>query len=280
MDTRFTSGEKRKTSRSRKVSMPSIEENLSAWGNDRHWTQDGDEWSDVWGGPEAQWFFSIYPRIQTFLPAPRVLEIAPGFGRWTRFLKNYCEHLTVVDLTPACIEGCKKRFQAESHINYHVNDGKSLEMIPDQALDFAFSFDSLVHVEADVIETYLNQLARKLSDNGVGFIHHSNIGMYLDSETGKASFENSHWRAESMTGKLFEEFCDNANLQCINQELINWGEVDQRRLTDCVSIFTPKTSIWARPNNIIVNENFCHEALHIRELANGYTFRSREESST
>lgn len=254
--------------------MPSIEENLCAWGNNQHWTDDGDEWSQSWGGPEPQWFFSIYPRIQTFLPATRILEIAPGFGRWTRFLKNYCENLTVVDLTPACIEACQKRFQAESHIAYHINDGKSLDMIPDKDLDFVFSFDSLVHVEADVIEDYLDQLGRKLSDNGVGFIHHSNLGMYLDAETGKLSFENSHWRAESMTCKLFEEFCDNANLQCITQELINWGEIEERRLTDCLSIFTSKTSSWARPNTVIVNEKFCEEAAYINRLARGYTFRN------
>jgi cyclopropane fatty-acyl-phospholipid synthase-like methyltransferase len=39
--------------------------------------------------------------------------------------------------------------------------------------DFVFSFDSLVHVESDVIENYLTQLAKKLKPNGIGFIHHS-----------------------------------------------------------------------------------------------------------
>jgi 2-polyprenyl-3-methyl-5-hydroxy-6-metoxy-1,4-benzoquinol methylase len=257
-----------------KIIMPSIEENLRAWEPESTWLQDGNEWSHAWGGPEPEWFGSIYPRIRTFLPAPRILEIAPGFGRWTQFLKNYCEHLAVVDLTAACIEACKKRFQAESHISYHVNDGKSLEMIPDKSLDFVFSFDSMVHVEADVIEAYLDQLAKKLSDNGVGFIHHSNIGMFLDSETGKLSFENTHWRGESMTGKLFEDFCDKANLQCITQELVNWGEADEPRVIDCFSLFTLKTSLWARPNTVIVNDKFVEEAKYIERLSHGYTFKS------
>ena len=43
---------------------------------------------------------------------------------------------------------------------------------------FVFSFDSLVYAENDVIAAYLSQLARKLSPDGVGFIHHSNIGAY------------------------------------------------------------------------------------------------------
>ena len=35
-------------------------------------------------------------------------------------------------------------------------------MIQDKSIDFVFSFDSLVHAEAEVIEAYLNQLAMKL----------------------------------------------------------------------------------------------------------------------
>jgi hypothetical protein len=61
-------------------------------------------------------------------------------------------------------------------------------MIPDHSVDFAFSFDSLLHVEADLIEAYLNQLAVKLKPTGAGLIHHSNIGTYVNSSTGKLPF--------------------------------------------------------------------------------------------
>jgi hypothetical protein len=49
-------------------------------------------------------------------------------------------------------------------------------MIPDESVDFTFSFDSLVHVEADVLEVYLQQLASAMTKDGVGFIHESNLG--------------------------------------------------------------------------------------------------------
>jgi hypothetical protein len=42
-----------------------------------------------------------------------------------------------------------------------------------------------------------------------------------------------------------------AGLQCISQELVNWGT--DELLIDCFSLFTPKNSIWARPNNVIEN---------------------------
>src|SRR5207248_6740177 len=137
------------------------------------WPQKGEEWSSSWGGPEAQWFGAVLPRIHAFVPAHTILEIAPGFGRWTRYLKDYCHDLIVVDMAERCIKACQQAFASSSHITYHVNDGKSLAMIADRSIDFVFSFDSLVHAEADVIAAYLGQLARKLAPNGAGFFHHS-----------------------------------------------------------------------------------------------------------
>jgi ubiquinone/menaquinone biosynthesis C-methylase UbiE len=124
------------------------------------------------------WRKSIYPRIKRLLPAATILEIAPGFGRCTAYLKNHCERLVIVDLSPKCIEACKRRFANESNISYYVNDGKSLDMIADRSIDFVFSFDSLVHAQADVMEAYVKQLAVKLKPSGQGFIHHSNLGSY------------------------------------------------------------------------------------------------------
>jgi len=152
--------------------MPTLAENNRFWGNDYDWKQGGDEWSEVWGGAEMQWYGTLLPRIHKHLPAGTILEIAPGFGRWTHFFADLCERLIVVDMSDKCIDACKQRFQDRSHIQFHVNDGKSLEVIDDNSIDFVFSFDSLVHAEADVVEAYLSQLSRKLKPGGVGFIHH------------------------------------------------------------------------------------------------------------
>ncbi len=51
-------------------------------------------------------------------------------------------------------------------------------MVADGSIDFVFSFDSLVHAEEDVIRSYLDQLGQKLRPDGVGFLHHSNLGEY------------------------------------------------------------------------------------------------------
>jgi SAM-dependent methyltransferase len=133
--------------------LPTLRQNLSTWTDSKSWEAQGDEWSDAWGGPGPQWQESILPRIRDYLPAGHILEIAPGFGRWTQFLAAQCLTLTLVDLSPQCIAACRQRFARLGHLRYHVNDGLSLSMLPDRSVDFAFSFDSLVHAELSVIES-------------------------------------------------------------------------------------------------------------------------------
>ena len=196
------------------------------WNDRYHWADSGEEWSSYWGTSEAQWFASILPRIRGFVTAGTILEIAPGFGRWTTFLKDLCDHLIVVYIAEKCIAACRRRFERESHIEYHVNDGQSLDMVPDRTVDFAFSFDSLVHVEADTISAYLAQLARKLTPDGVAFLHHSNIGEYKDyfarldklgpvrRPLARAGLvpETGHGRRRSMTAEKFLHFAREAGL--------------------------------------------------------------------
>jgi ubiquinone/menaquinone biosynthesis C-methylase UbiE len=237
----------------------------------------GDEWSQNFGGTEALWFFVLYPRIHRFLPARNVLEIAPGFGRWTRYLGVQCQSLTGVDISGKCVEHCKARFVSEAHMEFHVNDGMSLDVVPDGSIDFVFSFDSLVHAECDVMEAYLAQLARKLSPEGIGFIHHSNIGSYpgrlklmnwymrlpeairisvlkreLMSKLFSINFQAG--RARSMTAVLFRDYCHKAGLTCIRQELINWTEGSC--LIDALSVFTRPNSRWDVSQSYIGNSDF------------------------
>ncbi|MBY0496288.1 MAG: class I SAM-dependent methyltransferase [Cyanobacteria bacterium] len=246
--------------------MPTIEENLRWWNEKYDWSQKGEKWSASWGGSETQWYASIFPRIHAFLPAHSILEIAPGYGRWTEMIKAHCEKLIVVDLADSCIEACKKRFHKDTHISYHLNDGKSLAMLQDATIDFAFSFDSLVHAEADVIDSYLAQLARKLTPNGVGFFHHSNIGVYVDPSTGELPdfLDNTPGRATSMTARRFTECCSAVGLRCIAQELINWET--STAITDCFSLFTRRDSHWARPNRVLINKRFAEEASYLRKV--------------
>ncbi len=78
------------------------------------WKEAGEEWSALWGTSAAQWEHAILPRIRSRLPTETILEIAPGFGRWTHYLKDYCRELWIVDRIGECIEACRQRFASDS----------------------------------------------------------------------------------------------------------------------------------------------------------------------
>lgn len=257
--------------------MASVEENCAVWDGTYDWARAGEEWSESWGGSEMQWRGCLLPRVHDFVACGSILEIAPGFGRWTHFLKDFCREMMVVDISEKCIQSCKRRFAHCTHIKYAVNDGKSLKMVPDDSVDFVFSFDSLVHAAPEVLEAYLMQLAGKLKPDGVGFIHHSNAGKYrsyfslvnrLPRGRNRLSdlgiLNRDHWRDLRMTADLFCEFCSRAGLQCVGQELVNWGG---RFLIDSFSVFTRKGSRWDRPHRVVANRHFVREATDLRRIA-------------
>jgi ubiquinone/menaquinone biosynthesis C-methylase UbiE len=253
--------------------VPTLEENLDFWAS-YEWPEEGDEWSSEWGGTLNLWYGTIFPRVMGFLPAKSILEIAPGYGRCTQFLLSLCKELTVVDLSPKCVEACRVRFRSRSHIRvrfrsrshirYFVNDGRSLDMLEDNSLDFVFSWDSLVHAESDVIEAYVKQLSTKLKPGGAGFIHHSNMGSFKNPDTGELTVENRHWRATSMTAELFREYCKNAGITCVSQEIAGWGGTD---LTDCFSLFARDAESGDRETVVVENKDFMEEAFRMKRIS-------------
>jgi SAM-dependent methyltransferase len=237
------------------------------------WKDAGEEWSEPWGGSAAQWSGAILPRIRDCLPAETILEIGPGFGRWTHYLKDYCQNLCIVDPAVECIEACRRRFAADSRIHCHVNDGRSLSMLPDNSVDFIFSFDSFVHLQRHIVESYLTELRKKLKVGGKGFIHHSNFGEYSDSLLERLPrwikralmkthiLDFSHRRDAQMTADLFCSLCAERGLHCLRQELVNWRG---HRLIDCFSLFVRSDAFQHERTQIVRNPHFMREATRIR----------------
>jgi hypothetical protein len=264
--------------------MPSIEENLY-WGRAYAWPQGGDEWSEAWGNPDSEWHSTILPRIRRHLPAKTVLEIAPGFGRWSQYLIRACDSYVGIDLNPQCIEACTNRF-SNTGAKFFVNDGRSLDAVADKSVEFAFSFDSLVHVEIDVLTSYFEALSNKLTPNGVAFLHHSNLGEYdasvklcqslskllRNSIAGKIAhkLQITGWdqfRGNSVTATNVNEAATKSGLACISQEIIPWNG---GLMIDCITQLTPQGSTFERPNIVIRNHCFMKEAFSARAASKLY----------
>lgn len=260
------------------LAMVTVTENRSIWDGAYDWRAAGDEWSAAWGSVDMQWHGTIMPRIRRFLPAASILEIACGHGRWTQFLRHHCDRLTGVDLSKQCIEACKHRFAGDARLEFIQNDGKSLDMVAAESVDFIFSFDSLVHVDADVLGRYLSQFARILKRGGFAFIHHSNNGdcsRFHPRRIPKVRgvlrmlgvLEFPHLRDLSVSAAKVAQIAHSHGLVCAGQEIHTW--LTERTLIDCFSVLSRRDSGTAT-TTVVRNFGFAKEARNWSKLARLY----------
>ncbi len=228
--------------------MPSIEWNRKIWSEHHKWRCNGDEWHDqarFCNQPYERWKEEL---VRTFIKPhvtgdSSVLEIAPGHGRWTAYLVDIARQVVLVDLNPACIEFCQKRFQGKTNIEYYVNDGMRLPNVRDQTIHFIWSFDSFVHMDQDVIESYFNEFHRVLAVGGKAIIHHpdrrhATLPLYRLSQLFGNRFKNLY-RAISMnrlsggdgnrsnvSARMVAKIARRSGLEVLEQE-DSWGAQHQ-----------------------------------------------------
>lgn len=204
--------------------LDNVAKNLKRWDKDHAWPEHGDEWNRqaaACGMDYPAWKQSLVEHliVPNVGAATHVLEIAPGHGRWTEYLVRHAGRVTAVDLSPSCIEYCRARFAGADNIDYFVTDGTSLP--PDAQVDFVWSFDAFVHMDRDVIGSYLKEIARVLKPGGGAIVHHSNVADLGTHTQAKAE----GWRAP-MTAALFAELAREAGLEVVEQ-FVYWDDAQK-----------------------------------------------------
>ncbi|MCA9279791.1 MAG: class I SAM-dependent methyltransferase [Phycisphaeraceae bacterium] len=267
--------------------MPSLDENLTKW-TQHGWPMDGDEWSTLGGGSFNWWHGLILPRLAPSLHAissgadalhcDRILEIAPGHGRWTQFLLNHCDHLIGVDLVDECTQHCARIFASHpTQHEFHTNDGRTLPMVADASIDLVFSWDSLVHAELDVIESYLRECRRVLRTGGRAFLHHSNLAQYKDV-SGNITVDRPHWRAESVSASMVDAICGQLGITCVNQEVITKGQqLDDGICIDCVTVIENTPPAPGHHTWVVRNGSFWREIHAMGRVRKTYDLASFPE---
>lgn len=197
--------------------------NLRKW-DSYDWSKAGEEWT-----PSEEWKQALVRDVmhKYIEPGRTVLEIGPGGGRWTEFLQKLARRLVLADLSPTCIELCKKRFAGCSNIEYFVTQGNHLPFLADASMDYVWSFDVFVHIGPQDVEKYLQEFHRVLVRGGRGIIHHPREGGSPDG-----------FRA-SMTAELFSDLARRAGLKVVAQ-LTAWGDrgqFDLERYRDVITVF-------------------------------------------
>lgn len=92
------------------------------------------------------------------LAGKRVCDLGCGIGRWSRFLKNACRELVLVDFSEA-IFVARRNLSSADNVLYFLGDLKALPFRDDFA-DFLFCLGVLHHLPTDALEE-VRALARR-----------------------------------------------------------------------------------------------------------------------
>jgi ubiquinone/menaquinone biosynthesis C-methylase UbiE len=186
-----------------------------------------------------QWEYYIWPRIKN-LDRTTVVEIGAGYGRITRLLSKISGSIIATDINQECLDEIKFRLSGVNNLSLLKVSGADLRDIPTSSTTFVFSFDSMVHFEPEVVESYVRDIYRILMPGGSAFIHHSNwtAGKGLDFKT------QPHWR-NYCSKELMAQFIRSAGMIIISQEIFDWDEsykdpaarANLLKGSDCISIF-------------------------------------------
>ncbi len=250
--------------------MPSVEWNQEVWNTSYNWEGKGEEWSACWGNSYGQFYCELFPRLANRLPTGTVLEIAPGFGRWTHYLLKYTTRRYIgVDVAQACVDHCRNRFSQCNIAEFYQNDGKSLPMVENQSIELAFSFDSLVHVDISTMSAYIEELMKKLTLRGVAFIHHSNLNdarhLILDNEL-------PHNRDDSVSAAKVREMIKDLGGYTLVQEIFDWGGC---RDIDAITVFGREARQTCEENVPFHNNMYMKHSAYSKEVISRYWEKER-----
>jgi len=248
--------------------------NKHFWDRQFNWhLSSGTEWSNLWGSPYSQWNTAIYPRIFSFLPARSILEIGQGFGRWTKFLLPHAkESYRGIEISTKCTEACKKQYSDTSaDIEFYLNDGLSLDLVDDRKYDFIFSFDSLIHAGMDVFESYLPKIINSLlSENGVAFIHHSNLYASMQQGLVTEKQANLYYLDRTSSGELLLAMIEkNGGRVLVQERLSSLG----LPLSTCFTVFCKKDAHFRDRTMIVDNIDFDKEIEYAKSIDDKYNFK-------
>ncbi len=130
----------------------------------------GLQWGDPDSSPPLRYVRDHFV-LQYVGPDCTAVEIGPGGGRWTRYVLG-AKRLYAVDYHGELLDELATRFHPENLVLVK-NNGADFPGIPDESVDFVFSFGTFVHFDIDLIDRYLANLRRILRAGATVVIQYS-----------------------------------------------------------------------------------------------------------
>jgi len=158
-----------------------------------------------------------------------VVELACGRGRHVNQYIDRAGRVTLVDILEKNISFCKERFKDRNNIIYYKNNGCDLSSLEDKSYTALFTYDAMVHFEMFDVYSYLKETYRILKDNGMALFHHSNLSLLYDQSFEKSGNPGGR---NFMSRELFAYLANKAELEVIDQEIIDWSLPQM----DCITL--------------------------------------------
>lgn len=182
------------------------------------------------GDMERHWKTLIWPLLSKYpIDFSRTLELACGYGRNSRkLLEVGASSLTLVDVNSENIAYCREHIQPLGNVTLVQNNGIDLSQLGSNEFTFAYTFDSMVHFDLELIISYVEEFSRVMKEGGFVFIHHSN---YSDAP-GNDFRKNPHWR-NFMSAAIMRHIAIRNKFDVVEQRIIDWGGCPN---IDCLSL--------------------------------------------
>jgi ubiquinone/menaquinone biosynthesis C-methylase UbiE len=205
-----------------------------------NWDRGGEEFTQ-----SEAWKASLIDNVMAkyVVPGGRIVEIGPGAGRWTEPLVKRAGHVIGVDISPACVELCRRKFAEHSNAEFHVNDGSTLPSIKTGSIDAIWSFDVFVHINARETGGYVQEFHRVLRPGGRAVIHHGATG----GRTGG-------WRSD-VTAEVFRGLIETAGFKTV-AELDRWRASGQDFEVSC---YGDLVTVFEKPDASVVPGMAVHQ---------------------
>lgn len=125
--------------------------------------------------------YTVYSAcIRPYITASTVvLEIGPGRGAWSKtFLHRNCRKLYAVDVADPAHTHFWDYVGRDSRAEYLVVNNLLLAGVPDDSIDFFFSFGVFCHLKPEMCEEYLLAIFRKMKHGSRGFLMIADFDKY------------------------------------------------------------------------------------------------------
>jgi len=133
----------------------------------------------LWGYNSA--LFTTYMAcIRPYVDAnTTALEIGPGRGAWSKaILERGAERLYVVDAASAEHTNFWQYVGPTDRATYLLAKDFNLDGVPDNSINYFFSFGTFCHLKPEMSVAYIKSLARKMKAGANGFLQFADLDKY------------------------------------------------------------------------------------------------------